>query len=725
MISVKTPGSDNSYSFLLPTTALLSRVGGIEPVPVQADSGATDPYPVPPPLPSASPQVGRLTIPTFGAARFSVGTYLIDSLAFAALKVDMGVQNKLIVSYTDAEDDDAETARKFTLYLLAARPLAQAADPDKSEEVDAYLLTLVDLRYYWQFMAGGDCGDSPSWAGVLETLGTQLGVSLTHAAVSADYGTPGSLWAGAKTQGLPTAVLLDAAAALVNGRVVINPDTEAVSVIFAGAGSADVLSWAADTEQAQRIVAGGLVDDGATVLGEPKDLSVNFPEGDTETATINANSPAGSLVVDAMWEGTSGGDRTTYAAKFATDWELLQHQPLDAVYAGFVVPPATGFNYLGWVELYHTAFSGVTCVRRGPINYPQLVRRQDISSRLGFFARLTTTSGGKWKFFALTLDGSGTWVDDGSESAGFVAVPSTADGTTFGTMTAGTRVWMWTSKQTGFFEFLPTISGATRFGRFARLDSTSGGKWKWQELILDISGNWVTFGSVSAGYSAVPSPVGPVSLSFFANPVAELRVWLWDSVQPGFYEFLPEGYADSTHPGLVSTLAQEYSGAKTFLSPITATGVTPGTNDIVIGWGDLRVNATYGTGSYFLIDTDAGITYPLAPGAGVVTTLWVTGETTFGAGDGSSVRSYAIQLNGAFTTEEGDVSCLLHDEWVGADGFAITSGGGTTGPGVSSALDVNISFGHIFRYEWTRGILVFAGLIADPSGFDAFTGTVP
>lgn len=78
------------------------------------------------------------------------------------------------------------------------------------------------------------------------------------------------------------------------------------------------------------------------------------------------------------------------------------------------------------------------------------------SGEAGFFARLTTSSSGKWKWVALTLDGSGAWTDDGSEVASYNAVPSTYDGSSFMyTPVAGLRVWMIPSKQAGLYEFMP------------------------------------------------------------------------------------------------------------------------------------------------------------------------------------------------------------------------------------------------------------------------------
>jgi len=78
----------------------------------------------------------------------------------------------------------------------------------------------------------------------------------------------------------------------------------------------------------------------------------------------------------------------------------------------------------------------------------------------GFHARLTTESGGKWKFYRLTLNSSGAYVDDGGESVGFYAIPLAIDGINTCNPVAGLRVWMIDSgvvDGSGYpqFEFIP------------------------------------------------------------------------------------------------------------------------------------------------------------------------------------------------------------------------------------------------------------------------------
>jgi uncharacterized membrane protein len=76
----------------------------------------------------------------------------------------------------------------------------------------------------------------------------------------------------------------------------------------------------------------------------------------------------------------------------------------------------------------------------------------------GFFARLTSIGGSPlaWKWYAQKLNNLGVYVDDGSESSAFNAIPAPFDGLTAAPATlAGRRVWMIPSTEPGFYEFLP------------------------------------------------------------------------------------------------------------------------------------------------------------------------------------------------------------------------------------------------------------------------------
>ncbi len=113
------------------------------------------------------------------------------------------------------------------------------------------------------------------------------------------------------------------------------------------------------------------------------------------------------------------------------------------------------------------AVGDIVLVRRGPGTAGlKWEVASGSASGTGFFARLTTDSGGKWKWYKLKLDTSGAYTDDGSESTAYNAVPCTIDGTNYAAdAVAGMRVWMKLSvgpdgSGNPQYEFLPHPSPA-------------------------------------------------------------------------------------------------------------------------------------------------------------------------------------------------------------------------------------------------------------------------
>lgn len=81
--------------------------------------------------------------------------------------------------------------------------------------------------------------------------------------------------------------------------------------------------------------------------------------------------------------------------------------------------------------------------------------------RYGWFARLTTSTGSpptSWKWYEVGLDSGGSWVDIGSEAASFNAYPSKIDPTLTCNPMPGMRVWMWSSRESGKYEFMVVLS---------------------------------------------------------------------------------------------------------------------------------------------------------------------------------------------------------------------------------------------------------------------------
>lgn len=118
-----------------------------------------------------------------------------------------------------------------------------------------------------------------------------------------------------------------------------------------------------------------------------------------------------------------------------------------------------------------------------------------------FFARLTTTSGGLWKWYRQKVNSSNVFVDDGTESASFNAVPITLDGTLyFGTPATGMRVIMRASVTSGKYEFEPFGYAAVSIPGIvsATTQSFSGAKTFKSVVTIDNAG---TVPSLGLGYT--------------------------------------------------------------------------------------------------------------------------------------------------------------------------------------------------------------------------------
>jgi hypothetical protein len=163
-------------------------------------------------------------------------------------------------------------------------------------------------------------------------------------------------------------------------------------------------------------------------------------------------------------------------------------------------------------------------------------------------------------------------------------------------------------------------------------------RWKYvrQKLTAATPPVWADDGAESADYTAVPSTIDGTDL---ANPVAGLRVVMWESAaRAGYQEFLPIGYADATHPGLVSTGAQEFLGGKTFLNTIdslediTAAGALTGAT-LAVGSPDLQyptdapglLGVAASTKALTLTDTGGRVAYLYPDSSSGAATLNVVG----------------------------------------------------------------------------------------------------
>lgn len=174
------------------------------------------------------------------------------------------------------------------------------------------------------------------------------------------------------------------------------------------------------------------------------------------------------------------------------------------------------------------------------------------SSSAGFFARLTTSSGGNWNFYKLKLS-AGSYTDDGAEVTGYNAVPLTIDGAGVPTPVSGMRVWMIPSKQSGKYEFLPYDIWRPFFVDVTT--SAGGGAYTCTKLYHSGGGVW----------AASSDTVTAVPIDGQRSTPAGSRGLCWEQYQgSGIYFFYPFRFADVDTAGLVSDSDQFLSGRKRF-----------------------------------------------------------------------------------------------------------------------------------------------------------------
>lgn len=169
------------------------------------------------PLPPVRP--GRLHWP-WGASRFAFANFLADDTQLAAIRAKVyGAGGTTYTSQTLILDD-SRTGKKISpkLYMLPPRPLAQIAGKN-----GLYLLPLVDPRYFWWEVAASVVvtAGTTTWAGLISSIATALGVTITADSISANYLKPPADLT-ARYEYLP--LLLDAVLACIGHRFVAKLD---------------------------------------------------------------------------------------------------------------------------------------------------------------------------------------------------------------------------------------------------------------------------------------------------------------------------------------------------------------------------------------------------------------------------------------------------------------------------------------------------------------------
>jgi hypothetical protein len=142
------------------------------------------------PLPNwpAPPRIklNSLYIP-MGASRWAFGLFLIDEDTRKKFETAENTYGTLKFDNI-AETGDNPNGISYRLYMLPPRRLTI----DTATCPAAWLLPLVDERYFWQYQDIGVNADldSTTWANLIDDMGDLGGATIEYDSIETDYGTP-------------------------------------------------------------------------------------------------------------------------------------------------------------------------------------------------------------------------------------------------------------------------------------------------------------------------------------------------------------------------------------------------------------------------------------------------------------------------------------------------------------------------------------------------------
>lgn len=301
-----------------------------------------------------------------GASRWAFGLFLCDTATKDRIITAIGSTN---AGQSLRFTSDVLDARSWLAYLLPPHPISDSL----SRNDGAWLLPIVDERYYWQFIdAGGfTLTDSSTWSSLFSSLATALGITLNVDSISADYGTPNAV-AFNKGNRANAAQVLDAAAHSVGQRIVLqyqaNGPNQYPALVYQSCNWTSSISRRNDNFAAR---ANGFLQDGSATTGlnlaslAPQYLEVMFPkwangivyENEYYSKTLNASNYVGAngytagfhrtIQTTALADYTTGGgspdNQTTVdamAAQIASDFYAQQGWVQDSIY----------FDVNRWIE---------------------------------------------------------------------------------------------------------------------------------------------------------------------------------------------------------------------------------------------------------------------------------------------------------------------------------------------------------------------------------------
>lgn len=316
--------------------------------------------------------VGTLRWP-WSASRFAIGHFLADNDQLAAIR-QLVYQNgsyspqPLIIS-------DGVTAMTASLWMLAPRPLAQDSDGLSG----LWLLTLVDIRYFWWYRAAqiNVAEGSTTWADLYQQIAVALGITLTADPIADAYLLPTAALTTAY-RALP--ILLDVVAAAVGQRIVVQYDGVTVEALGPESAINRMLFTLASPAVAGEVISGGV----ASVLDDrprlPQSVTLVCPRLDngifTDTYTTYVITLQALALTDipevagfvgtkvihtaqtAKWNGglapLNDADLTALVIQTAADYyHWTAYGIVSRAFRGVVVPLLEGLHDASWHHPNH------------------------------------------------------------------------------------------------------------------------------------------------------------------------------------------------------------------------------------------------------------------------------------------------------------------------------------------------------------------------------------
>jgi hypothetical protein len=225
------------------------------------------------------PRLNTLYWPT-GATRWAMGWFVARGDALDKIIAKTRSAGRYAVKGTlgigDDLDQNTDTpVHSIDMYMLPPRPMTRGGESGRN--LNAWLVPLVDERYFWQFNNLGDyeVTTSTTWANLFSRIGTQLGITIdANPSVPSAYLKPDPVDFTRRFDNV--ALLLDAAAWSIGRRIVRTIDG---SVSCQNTATADG-TFNENRSKPRIVIAGGDFgsDSGLTAAGGdlPSALTLTF-----------------------------------------------------------------------------------------------------------------------------------------------------------------------------------------------------------------------------------------------------------------------------------------------------------------------------------------------------------------------------------------------------------------------------------------------------------------